>query len=100
MRSHERVECRDQPEPSGELAGLPMGFGVALGSTSLLGGHGTMIAWSGELNALGLTGAPEAGVSKCSARSVCSLTVWPAPLASAACLPVPAGTVHRAGERP
>ncbi len=45
------------------LSGLPMGFGVALGSTSLLGGHGTMIAWSGELNALGLTGAPEAGVA-------------------------------------
>lgn len=45
------------------LAGLPMGFGVALGSTSLLGGHGTMIAWSGELNALGLTGAPEAGIA-------------------------------------
>lgn len=45
------------------LAGLPMGFGVALGSTSLLGGHGTMIAWSGELNAMGLTGAPEVGVA-------------------------------------
>ena len=34
------------------LAGLPMGFGVALGSTSLLGGHGTMIAWSAELERL------------------------------------------------
>lgn len=45
------------------LAGLPMGFGVALGSTSLLGGHGTMIAWSGELNAMGLVGAPEAGIA-------------------------------------
>lgn len=45
------------------VAGLPMGFGVALGSTSLLGGHGTMIAWSGELNALGLAGAPEAGIA-------------------------------------
>ncbi|MBP7000136.1 sodium/glutamate symporter [Amaricoccus sp.] len=45
------------------LAGLPMGFGVALGSTSLLGGHGTMIAWSGELDAMGLTGAPEAGIA-------------------------------------
>lgn len=44
-------------------AGLPMGFGVALGSTSLLGGHGTMIAWSGELTAMGLTGAPEVGVA-------------------------------------
>lgn len=45
------------------LAGLPVGFGVALGSTSLLGGHGTMIAWSGEFDALGLAGAPEAGVA-------------------------------------
>lgn len=45
------------------ISGLPLGFGVALGSTSLLGGHGTMIAWSGELDALGLAGAPEAGVA-------------------------------------
>lgn len=45
------------------IAGLPMGFGVALGSTSLLGGHGTMIAWSGELDAMGLAGAPEAGIA-------------------------------------
>ncbi|MBP7243310.1 sodium/glutamate symporter [Amaricoccus sp.] len=45
------------------LSGLPAGFGVALGSTSLLGGHGTMIAWSGELEAMGLAGAPEAGIA-------------------------------------
>ena len=44
-------------------AGLPMGMGVVLGSTSLLGGHGTVIAWSPELEALGLTGAPEIGVA-------------------------------------
>jgi ESS family glutamate:Na+ symporter len=45
------------------IAGLPMGFGVALGSTSLLGGHGTMIAWSPELAGRGLVGAPEAGIA-------------------------------------
>ncbi len=45
------------------VAGLPPGFGVVFGSTSLLGGHGTMIAWSGELEALGLAGAPEAGIA-------------------------------------
>lgn len=45
------------------LAGLPMGFGVAMGSTSLLGGHGTMIAWAGEFDALGLAGAAEAGIA-------------------------------------
>jgi ESS family glutamate:Na+ symporter len=45
------------------IAGLPLGFGVAMGSTALLGGHGTMIAWSGELDALGLTRAPEAGIA-------------------------------------
>ncbi len=45
------------------IAGLPMGFGVALGSTSLLGGHGTMIAWTNELSARNLAGAPEAGIA-------------------------------------
>ena len=45
------------------IAGLPMGFGVVLGSTSLLGGHGTIIAWSPELAARGLTGAPEIGIA-------------------------------------
>jgi ESS family glutamate:Na+ symporter len=45
------------------IAGLPMGMGVVLGSTSLLGGHGTVIAWSPELLARGLTGAPEVGIA-------------------------------------
>lgn len=45
------------------MAGLPAGMGVVLGSTSLLGGHGTIIAWSPELEALGLTGAPEIGIA-------------------------------------
>ena len=44
-------------------AGLPAGFGVVLGSTSLLGGHGTIIAWSPELAERGLTGAPEIGIA-------------------------------------
>lgn len=45
------------------IAGLPLGMGVVLGSTSLLGGHGTIIAWSAELDARGLTGAPEIGIA-------------------------------------
>lgn len=45
------------------IAGLPMGMGVVLGSTSLLGGHGTIIAWSPELDARGLAGAPEIGIA-------------------------------------
>lgn len=45
------------------LAGLPPAMGVVLGSTSLLGGHGTMIAWSPELDARGLAGAPELGIA-------------------------------------
>ncbi len=45
------------------IAGLPMGMGVVLGSTSLLGGHGTIIAWSPELTERGLTGAPEVGIA-------------------------------------
>src|SRR6185369_7976224 len=46
-----------------KIAGLPMGMGVVLGSTSLLGGHGTIIAWSPELLARGLSGAPEIGIA-------------------------------------
>lgn len=45
------------------IAGLPPGMGVVLGSTSLLGGHGTIIAWSPELEARGLAGAPEIGIA-------------------------------------
>ena len=45
------------------IAGLPLGMGVVLGSTSLLGGHGTIIAWSPELAARGLAGAPEIGIA-------------------------------------
>jgi ESS family glutamate:Na+ symporter len=44
-------------------AGLPPGLGVVFGSTSLLGGHGTIIAWSPELAARGLTGGPEIGIA-------------------------------------
>ena len=45
------------------IAGLPLGLGAVLGSTSLLGGHGTIIAWSPELTARGLTGGPEIGIA-------------------------------------
>lgn len=45
------------------LSGLPLAMGVVLGSTSLLGGHGTIIAWSPELTARGLAGAPEIGIA-------------------------------------
>jgi ESS family glutamate:Na+ symporter len=44
-------------------AGLPPGLGVVLGSASLLGGHGTIIAWSPELAARGLAGGPEIGIA-------------------------------------
>jgi ESS family glutamate:Na+ symporter len=45
------------------IAGLPAGMGVVLGSASLLGGHGTIIAWSPELTQRGLAGAPEIGIA-------------------------------------
>ena len=45
------------------IAGLPLGLGAVLGSTSLLGGHGTIIAWSPELAARCLAGGPEIGVA-------------------------------------
>jgi len=44
-------------------AGLPMAMGAVLGSTALLGGHGTVIAWSPELVARGLAGAPAIGIA-------------------------------------
>ena len=45
------------------IAGLPAGMGVVLGSASLLGGHGTIIAWSPELAQRGLAGGPEIGIA-------------------------------------
>ncbi|TPE50764.1 sodium/glutamate symporter [Amaricoccus solimangrovi] len=45
------------------IAGLPMGMGAVLGSTALLGGHGTVIAWTPELQARGLEAAPEVGIA-------------------------------------
>lgn len=45
------------------VAGLPLGMGTVLGATALLGGHGTVIAWSPELEARGLAGAPEIGIA-------------------------------------
>ncbi len=45
------------------IAGLPVGMGVVLGSASLLGGHGTIIAWSPELTQRGLAAGPEIGIA-------------------------------------
>lgn len=45
------------------ITGLPAGMGIVLGSASLLGGHGTIIAWSPELVERGLAGAPEIGIA-------------------------------------
>ena len=45
------------------VAGLPPAMGVVFGSTALLGGHGTIIAWTPELAARGLSGAPEIGIA-------------------------------------
>lgn len=45
------------------IAGLPAGMGVVLGSASLLGGHGTIIAWSPELTQRGLAGGAEIGIA-------------------------------------
>ncbi|MFT3975380.1 MAG: sodium/glutamate symporter [Amaricoccus sp.] len=45
------------------ITGLPAGMGVVFGSASLLGGHGTIIAWSPELTQRGLAGGPEIGIA-------------------------------------
>ncbi|MBB5221335.1 ESS family glutamate:Na+ symporter [Amaricoccus macauensis] len=45
------------------ISGLPVAMGVVFGSASLLGGHGTVIAWSPELVQRGLEGGPEIGIA-------------------------------------
>lgn len=45
------------------IFGMPAKLGVLLGSASLLGGHGTSVAWAPVVReATGFTGAPELGV--------------------------------------
>jgi ESS family glutamate:Na+ symporter len=45
------------------LVGAPTEIGILAGSTSLIGGHGTTIAWAPEVVALGVTNALEIGVA-------------------------------------
>lgn len=45
------------------LVGAPTAVGVLAGSTSLIGGHGTTIAWAPEVIALGVENALEIGIA-------------------------------------
>jgi len=45
------------------MVGAPAVIGVLAGSTSLIGGHGTTIAWAPEIIALGVNNALETGVA-------------------------------------
>ena len=45
------------------LVGAPTAVGVLAGSTSLIGGHGTTIAWAPEVVAMGINNALEIGVA-------------------------------------
>lgn len=45
------------------LLGLPMEVGILAGSASLIGGHGTAIAWAPEIAAQGVDNALEIGVA-------------------------------------
>ncbi len=45
------------------LVGVPLQVGVLAGSASLIGGHGTAIAWAPDIAALGIDNALEIGVS-------------------------------------
>ena len=45
------------------LVGLPSAVGVLAGSTSLIGGHGTAIAWAPDVVEKGITNAMEIGVA-------------------------------------
>lgn len=64
------------------IAGLPAGMGVVLGSASLLGGHGTIIAWSPELTQRGLAGGAEIGIAMATLGLVVASVIG-GPLASA-----------------
>lgn len=46
-----------------QLLGLPSEVGILAGSVSLIGGHGTAIAWAPEVVALGIENALEIGVA-------------------------------------
>ena len=46
-----------------KLMGLPPEFGILAGSTSLIGGHGTAIAWAPQFVARGIPNALEIGVA-------------------------------------
>ncbi len=46
-----------------KLLGLPLSIGVLAGSASLIGGHGTAIAWAPEIKNLGIENALEIGVA-------------------------------------
>ncbi len=48
---------------SAQLLGLPLTIGVLAGSASLIGGHGTAIAWAPEIKNLGIENALEIGVA-------------------------------------
>ncbi len=48
---------------SARFLGLPAGVGVLAGSASLIGGHGTAIAWAPELATAGIDAALEIGVA-------------------------------------
>lgn len=48
---------------SAKLLDLPMAIGVLAGSASLIGGHGTAIAWAPEIKNLGIENALEIGVA-------------------------------------
>jgi len=45
------------------IIGAPAAVGVLAGSASLIGGHGTAIAWAPDIAALGIEGALEIGVA-------------------------------------
>ncbi|MEM9388499.1 MAG: sodium/glutamate symporter [Pseudomonadota bacterium] len=46
-----------------QILGLPLAIGVLTGSTSLIGGHGTAIAWAPDFMAQGISNALEVGVA-------------------------------------
>ncbi|MEM9387888.1 MAG: sodium/glutamate symporter [Pseudomonadota bacterium] len=46
-----------------QMLGLPLAIGVLTGSTSLIGGHGTAIAWAPDFMAQGVSNALEVGVA-------------------------------------
>lgn len=57
------------------LFGMPPAASVLVGSASLIGGHGTAIAWGPEIEAMGVESAAEIGIAAATMGLICAALV-------------------------